>query len=251
MSALHHPSLERVREHQLLDQLLDRGQTRSPHRRAARLHPPQRRKILFESLEPRLLMSADLLPGATAPAQDTLPPQVAVHLSAPASTGPQIRWSAPLATGDAPLYASSMVSDYDLDNFSSPLSPLAPAGGLVYAGGVQGALDFDGDSDTLSITVDADQHFSLRLTPPAGLQARMEVLDPNNQSLGSVEAANAGDALILQLRSATDTGTYSILVDGYDSAGEKMWTTTCIGLAVNDNEQATYNCALDLQASGG
>ncbi|MBK8172151.1 MAG: hypothetical protein IPK60_17650 [Sandaracinaceae bacterium] len=46
-------------------------------------------------------------------------------------------------------------------------------------------------------------------------------------------------------------GTYSILVDGYDALGEKMWTVTCTDLTVDDNEQATYNCALDLQASGG
>lgn len=218
MYALLQPSLERIRQHALLDQLLDRRQHRGSHRRAARMQPPQRRKILFESLEPRLLMSADLLPGVSPQAQDPLPPQVAVHLAAP-SAGPQIRWTAALATGEAPLYASGLVGDFDLDNFSSPLAPVAPAGGLVYAGGVQGSLDVDGDIDTLSIPLDANQQFSLRLQPPAGLQARMEALDPNGVSLGAVEAANPGDALVLQLRTTAETGTYSIQVESLVGVG--------------------------------
>lgn len=47
------------------------------------------------------------------------------------------------------------------------------------------------------------------------------------------------------------SGEYSILVEGYDSADVKMWTQTCTDLIVADGEQAVYNCALTLQASGG
>jgi hypothetical protein len=215
MFALITKSLEHVRQHTLLDQLLDRQPTRSLHRRAARLHPPQRRKILFESLEPRLLLSADLLPG-TVPTGPLAPD---IHLTPPAATSPQIRWTAPVSTGDAPLYASSMVSDFDLDNFSSPLSPVAPAGGRVHAGGVTGSLDFDFDSDTLSIALDADQTFSLRLTPSANLQGRMEAFDPDGNTLGAIEASNAGDSLVLQVRAAATTGTYSVQVDSLAGAG--------------------------------
>lgn len=246
MFALIQKSLERARQHQLLDALLDRQQARSPHRRTARQHPPQRRKILFESLEPRLLLSADLLPGATAVTQDPLPPQVTLQLSTPtASTAPQIHWTAPLVTGDTPLYASSLVGDFDLDNFSSPLAPVAPAGGLVYAGGVQGTLDVNGESDNLGITLDANQSFSLRLQPPAGLQARMEAFGPDGLSLGSVEAANAGDTLILQLRSAAATGAYNILVESLAGAG--IYTIEIfLNAALEDPDSTDASTAQDL-----
>lgn len=46
------------------------------------------------------------------------------------------------------------------------------------------------------------------------------------------------------------SGTYSILVEGYDSASVKMWTVTCTDLIVADNESVTYNCPLTLSASG-
>ncbi|MBL8338417.1 MAG: Ig-like domain-containing protein, partial [Rhodoferax sp.] len=218
MSAMPPSTLERTRHHDLLDQLLSRRPARSLHRRGARLHPPQRRRILFESLEPRLLMSADLLPGVTQPAQGgNLPPDV--QLATPASMAPEIRWTAPVSVGDTALFSSSLAGSFDLDNFSSPLTPVAPFGGLVHAGAVQGTLDFETDSDTLSLTLDGQQTFTLRLTPPTGLQARMEAFDPNGLSLGAVEAAHAGDTLLLQLRAAASTGNYSIQVDSLAGAG--------------------------------
>ena len=218
MLALINKSLERARHHHLVDKLLDRQHLRAQRRRASLQLPPQRRKILFESLEPRLLMSADLLPGAVQSAQNPDAP-VNVQVTPPSPTGPQINWTTPLTAGDAPLFASSLVSSFDLDNFSSPLAPVAPSGGLVYAGGVQGTLDFDGDSDTLTIALDANQSFTLRLKPPLGLQARMEAFDPNGGTLGALEAANAGDTLVLQLRTAANTGSYSIQVDSVAGAG--------------------------------
>jgi|GEM_PF-1710728 len=246
MFALIQKSLERARQHQLLDTLLDRQPARSPHRRATRLHPPQRRKILFESLEPRLLLSADLLPGATAGTQQPPPPQVTLQLATPtATTPPQIHWTAPLLTGDAPLYASSLVGDFDLDNFNSPLAPVAPAGGLVYAGGVQGTLDFDGDSDTLGITLDGNQSFSLRLQPPAGVQARMEAFGTDGLSLGFVEAANAGDTLVLQMRSAAATGAYSILVESLAGAGSYT-VEIFLNAALEDPDSDDASTAQDL-----
>ena len=244
MFALINKSIERVRQHALLDHLLDRQHTASTHRRQARLHPPQRRKILFESLEPRLLLSADLLPGTVAtPPEGPLSPNV--HLTPPSSASPQIRWTAPITTGDAALYASSLVGQFDLDNFSSPLAPVAPLGGRVHVGGVQGTLDFGGDSDVLSISLDANQTFSLRLTPPANLQGRMEAFDPDGNSLGAVEAANAGDSLILQLRAAATTGSYSVQVDSL--AGVGSYTVELfLNAALEDPDTTDATSAQDL-----
>lgn len=61
----------------------------------------------------------------------------------------------------------------------------------------------------------------------------------------------ACSASLLYEEPVLSAGTYSILVEGYDSVGVKMWTQTCTDLIVADGEQAEYNCALTLQASGG
>lgn len=244
MFALLNKSIERARHHHLVDNLLDRHHARAQRRRSGLQLPPQRRKILFESLEPRLLMSADLLPGAVQGAQNPDAP-VNVQVTPPSPNTPQINWTAPLTTGDAPLYASSMVSSFDPDNFSSPLAPVAPGGDLVYAGRVQGTLDFDTDSDTLTIALDGNQSFTLRLKPPAGLQARIEAFDPDGNTLGFLEATNAGDTLVLQLRSAANTGDYSVKVDSL--AGVGTYTVEIfLNAALEESDSTDAGTALNL-----
>lgn len=198
------------RRHHLVDTLLSRLNRHRVGRQTTRKGPPQRKKILFESLEPRLLLSADLQPGSGQFAGPIAPPADIVHLQT--SNTPRINWSQQATSGNAPLYSSSFVDSFDLDNFSSPLVPVSPAGSTVHAGGVQGMLDFDGDEDTLTIDLDAGQSFTVRLKPDPGLQAELEAIDPANNSLGMVQAGHAGDTLILQSRPATDAGSYSIRV---------------------------------------
>ena len=246
MLALIQKSFESARQHALLDKLLDRRhQHHGPRRRAGRIHPPQRRKILFESLEPRLLLSADLLPGSVQAPQDGAALPIQVQLTPSAISAPQIRWMAPVSTGDTALFANSMVSAFDLDNFNSPLAPVAPAGGLVHAGGVQGTLEFEGDSDTMSITLEGAQTFSLRLSAPAALQARLQAFDPDGNALGVLEAANAGDSLVLQVRAAATSGAYSVQVDSL--AGTGSYTVELfLNAALEDPDSTDAASAQDL-----
>ncbi len=217
MFALLGRSVENAKNSHVVDAVLARLNLRSLRRRHEHEAPPQRRKILFESLEPRLLLSADLLPGAVQSPQAAQQPADIQY--APTANSPQIHWSAQSMALDAPLYTNGMVSGFDLDNFASPLVPVAPTGGLVYAGGVQGNFDYEGDSDALSIDLDGGQTFTLRFKPNADLQANLEALDPDGNSLGFLEAANPGDSLILQLRAADNAGSYSINVNSLTGAG--------------------------------
>ncbi len=220
MFALLNKTFENSQKSNVVDAVLSRLNMGGLRRRTGqRGNPPQRRKILFESLEPRLLLSADLLPGAGQAAQaDQQTPESAFSHTAHT---PQINWSAQSVMLDAPIYTTGVVSDFDLDNFSSPLAPVGPAGSLAYAGGVQGTLDFDGDSDVLQIDLDGGQVFTLRFKPSSpSLQAGIEAFDPNGNSLGFMEAANPGDSLVLQVRAAATTGSYSIDVTSLAGAGE-------------------------------
>jgi subtilase family serine protease len=259
MFALLNKTFENAQNPNAMDAVLHRLNMRNPRRRTvANDNPPQRRKILFESLEPRLLLSADLLPGA---GQATQTDQQAADATYYQTTDtPQINWSSQGVTLDAPLYTSGMVNEFDLNNFSSPLAPVAPAGSLVYAGGVQGTLDFDLDSDTLQINLDGGQVFTLRFKPSnSDLQARVEAFDPNGNSLGFMEAANPGDNLILQVRAAANAGTYSIDVNSLAGAGDytvEMFLNAAVeeGDTDFDNTQDldnTFTALLDSGASRG
>lgn len=244
MFALLNKTFENAQNPNVVDAVLNRLNMRNPRRRAGESgNPPQRRKILFESLEPRLLLSADLLPGA---AQTTQTDQQAADSTYYQTTAtPQINWSSQSVTLDSPLYTTGVVSDFDLDNFSSPLAPVGPAGSLVYAGGVQGTLDFDGDSDALQIDLDGGQVFTLRFKPSSpSLQAGIEAIDPDGNSLGFMEAANPGDSLILQVRAAATTGTYSIAVNSLSGAGD--YTVEIFLNAGVENGDTDYDNAQDL-----
>ncbi|MBK8119039.1 MAG: LEPR-XLL domain-containing protein [Sulfuritalea sp.] len=99
----------------------------TPWRRPKNPLPAQRKKILFESLEPRLLLSADLLPGAVPDSGG----ESAGVMAFTESSSPQINF----AGGG---YQEDFISTRDVGDFSSPLVAVPPRGGMVYAGGVEG-----------------------------------------------------------------------------------------------------------------
>jgi len=108
MFALLNKTFENAQNPNVVDAVLNRLNMRNPRRRAGESgNPPQRRKILFESLEPRLLLSADLLPGA---AQTTQTDQQAADSTYYQTTAtPQINWSSQSVTLDSPLYTTGVV----------------------------------------------------------------------------------------------------------------------------------------------
>lgn len=259
MFALLDKTFENVQNPNVVNAVLNRLNMRNPRRRALESgNPPQRRKILFESLEPRLLLSADLVPGAGQTTQTDQQGADSTYFQTTAT--PRINWSSQSVTLDAPLYTSGMVSEFDLDNFSSPLAPVGPAGSLVYAGGVRGTLEFDGDSDVLRIDLDGGQVFTLRFKPSnPDLQAGIEAFDPDDNSLGFMEAANPGGSLILQVRAAATTGTHSIAVNSLSGAGDytvEIFLNAGVEEGDADADQIqdmdpTFTALLDSDASRG
>lgn len=186
-------------------------------------HLPDSRQpvaLHFEPLEQRLLMSADLMPGV---GQNGAPvPVVATQATLP-SIGIEMQggMEGGLQTA-ASTSAISFVNEFDTDQFSSDLRPLAPAGSWVRAGGVTGTLEAAGEQDSLSINVEAGRSMSLRLRPlgdDSALRARLEVFDAGNQSLGFVEAGQGGDALTLRI-APNAGGALRIDVGSLAGAGE-------------------------------
>lgn len=158
--------------------------------------PARPARMQFEALEQRLLMSADLLPGLGGAGTDAASVQLMTSAAQPVSLNLGSPALETYAEGDP-----SFLTSFDLEDFSSPLQAVGPRGSLVHAGGVQGTLDATA-TDSLNITVEAGQSLALRfsaLDAGTDLQARLEVFDADNQSLGYVEAGQAGDGLVLQV----------------------------------------------------
>ncbi|TVS19950.1 MAG: hypothetical protein EA424_06450, partial [Planctomycetaceae bacterium] len=131
--------------------------------------------------------------------------------------------SFPLPSGDGtpgdPFVVDFQV-DRTTDDFPVPLAWVAPAGGLIHAGSVAGVLNTTGDVDAFTVDVDPGQTISLVLIPQSGdPQARLELLAPDDASLGAADASAAGQTVYLQTLPAADGGTYRIQVSSLDGVG--------------------------------
>ncbi len=184
---------------------------RAPGGHTARTEPaPTQRatagRMHFEALEPRLLMSADVLPLPVPAAVPLAGDRLLVNQTESAQDTLGALQTA-LVQGGSLGGSSAWLGSLDTDNFSSPLTALAPNGSFVHAGGVSGSIDTEFGVDELSLDVRGGQRVSLRLTnPDAGLQGRLQAWQVdaggNQTLLGTVEAGQAGDALSLQVTSA-------------------------------------------------
>ncbi|MEF7616672.1 CARDB domain-containing protein [Aquincola sp. MAHUQ-54] len=175
---------------------------------------PELPALHFEPLEQRMLMSADLMPGAGA---NGAPAPVAALQVAPAAAALSVDLASLQGDGGGPRF----VADFDTDDFSTPLQPLSPRGSLVHAGGVAGELAAQGERDSLSLTVEAGRSVSLRFSPALAdslLRAKLEVFNAADQSLGFVEAGEAGQALALRIAAGAG-GALRIDVSSLSGAG--------------------------------
>ncbi len=233
--------------------LARQGVQRAGRRAAARTAG---QRMHFEALEPRLLMSADLLPLPVAALQpqvaDTLllsQPQDPATLGAlkPLSLQAASALSAGLQAGQAS--ASAWVPAFDTGNFSSALTPLAPLGSFVHAGGVNGSIDSAGSTDSLSLDVQAGQAVALRFAAPqTDLQARLEAWQDlgggNWVQLGFAEAGQPGEALNLQVAMQA-TGT--LYIDVVSLAGSGAYTVELfLGAVLETTDSTSPSDALDL-----
>jgi subtilase family serine protease/methionine-rich copper-binding protein CopC/type 1 glutamine amidotransferase len=94
---------------------------------------------------------------------------------------------------------------------ATPLTALEPPGALIYTQTQSGAFAQSADQDTFTVPLDAGQTATALLRPlDASIQARVELRGPDGSSLGTAQAAAAGQTVILQTVPVAETGTYSI-----------------------------------------
>ncbi|MFO0868878.1 MAG: S8 family serine peptidase, partial [Pirellulales bacterium] len=90
-----------------------------------------------------------------------------------------------------------------------PLQRLAPLGGMVSRTDARAAVSQAGDSEDLTVELEAGQTLSVTMTGAAGLEPRVEVITPLGQSLGVSQAA-AGEVASLQTLRGNAAGVYRI-----------------------------------------
>ncbi len=124
-----------------------------------------------------------------------------------------------------------------------PLAAQAPAGSLVYQGDVAGAVTPSGNWDSYTLALDAGQTLSVALAAAADVTATIQVLAPDDSSLGTATAAVAGQAVALQTVPVATAGTYTLRVGGT--------TPTSLAASVTYLAQVFLNQALEQEAMGG
>ncbi len=159
--------------------------------------------------------------------------------------GEPLAWPIPPnASGDG-IEGGNFLVDFYLDvdatgpaAYPTPLSPKTPLGSLIYDPSVTGVINPLGDTDSFTIDVDAGQTITVLVTPGAGLQPTIDLVDPSNAPVGSVTAAASGVEALLQTVPATNAGTYTITVGGAGTTG--IYTV-----------QVVLNAALEDESHGG
>jgi hypothetical protein len=105
--------------------------------------------------------------------------------------------------------------DFGTVPYPTPLAAKSPLGSLIYDPTISGIVNFDGDVDSFTLNVDPNQTISLILTPNSpGLQPRIELFDPDNNSMGFAQAPAPGQIAGVQTRYAEDGGVYRFAVTG-------------------------------------
>ncbi|MBP6899056.1 MAG: S8 family serine peptidase [Burkholderiaceae bacterium] len=165
----------------------------TPIRNSAYEVPPFRRKALFEALEPRLLLSADLLPGGTP----------AVVVAASAAAEPSVELSPQASESATPLQ----------------LSPVGPLEGGVRlsqteSGSTSGHWNDLPFEHEFSVDLAAGQRLSVAGMLDAGESndyygVVLTLLDPEGNEVGS---ADGNQRALLQTLAAPMDGSYSVLL---------------------------------------
>jgi Zn-dependent metalloprotease/methionine-rich copper-binding protein CopC len=130
--------------------------------------------------------------------------------------------SATIATGavtDAfgnPNQAFTGAYTVDIDTLAYPatLLPVNPLGSMIYSSSINGLIGAAGDTDTFTVALDVGQTATIVVTPGAGLQPTLQLLDPNGTPVGSVSASAAGQKTLLQTLPVANAGTYRIVLGG-------------------------------------
>jgi sugar lactone lactonase YvrE len=104
-------------------------------------------------------------------------------------------------------------------SFPTPLLPVAPSGGLIYQGSVDGAIAAPAETDTYTLTLDGDQSVALVAHPAAaGLRPTVTLSGPGNTALAAATAPTPGADAVLQAFLIQQAGTYTFSVSGASSS---------------------------------
>ncbi|MCW5625726.1 MAG: Ig-like domain-containing protein, partial [Burkholderiales bacterium] len=187
---------------------------------------PFRRRPLFEALEPRMLLSADV--PWVAPVY--VPPVQSVE---PTSAG----------TDDAPLLT--------LDTGLS-FEPLRPAGSLVHRWQGSGAIESTDAVETHAFDLDAGQRLSVVLTPEnPGATFQVQVFDADGVLRRTGTSSATGEVLLQDIEIAA-AGTWQIEVSGIDGFTGAYELTAVLNATIEteavtgaDNGTAALAQALD------
>lgn len=122
--------------------------------------------------------------------------------------------------------------------FPVPLTPVKPAGSLVYTGNIRRLIDYVDDTDGYEITVDPGQTLSVILESEPTLRASVVVSDSNGNELATASATTFG----------ADIFTQPLRVPGA-IAGDDAPTTYIVTVAGQDGSLGGYNLRLILNAA--
>jgi hypothetical protein len=118
--------------------------------------------------------------------------------------------------------------------------PLAPSGGLIYNGSVDGAIAAPAETDSYTQTLDGDQTIALVAHPSApDLQPTITLSGPDDTVLAAVTAPAPGADAVLQAFPIQQAGTYTFSVTG-ESSSTGAYTL-----------QAILNAGVELEGHGG
>jgi hypothetical protein len=128
-------------------------------------------------------------------------------------------------SGDS-VEGGDFVMHFTLDNrtpaaFTTPIEPVVPLGSLIYRVEANDQIDWEGDVDARSLTVDDGQTITVVVDPDATLRPTIELRDPSDVVIGTAQAAAAGQDAVLQTVATTGAGMYTVMIGGVaDSTGE-------------------------------
>ena len=116
-------------------------------------------------------------------------------------------------------FSASYSVDIGTVAFPVPLTPVSPAGSLVYGGSTSGYITPAGDTDSFTVSLDAGQTLTAYVTPALALQAILTVTDPGGNTIGSATAAATGKQVFIQSVPVTTAGTYTLTVGSAAGTG--------------------------------
>ena len=184
-----------------------------------------REGLRFETLEPRVLMSAELDPAAqSATALDPAGISLVVLATLPEAPRIDLETAMPLNTlssdnsGDPAQPALLFLEGLGTD---TPAGQFLADGSLISQRTQTGLLEAAGPDGSLSLTIEAGQRLSIALIPQDDSlsQGQIEVLDGDGISLATATALNGGASAYLQNLEITGSGDYELRFRIIDGAG--------------------------------